>query len=101
MKWTYRECIVSITAHSVKSAFGSSASFRPIVKIDCNSRDPPIGLTTGKTFLTTELALEFGQEIAGEWIDGHFNYPKASPGYLFAGYASYFGAVSYPPSPEF
>jgi hypothetical protein len=68
VKWTYKECVVIITA----AAFGSPASFRPIVKIDCNSRDPPTGLTTGQTFLTTEQASEFGQDMAREWIDGHF-----------------------------
>ena len=68
MKWTYREFVVIITAAAVESP----ASFRPTVKIDCNSRDPSTGLTTGQTFLTTEQALEFGQDMAREWIDGHF-----------------------------
>jgi hypothetical protein len=48
------------------------ASFRPIVKIDCCSTDPPTALTTGLTFSTSDQALEFGQDMAREWIDGHF-----------------------------
>ena len=67
MKWTYRECVVTITA-----AFRSPDSFRPIVEIDSNSRDPPTALTTSHTFLTAEQALAFGQDMAREWIDGHF-----------------------------
>jgi hypothetical protein len=67
VKWTYRECVVTITA-----AFRLPGSFRPIIKIDCNFRDPPTALTTDHTFLTTEQALEFGQDMAHEWIDGHF-----------------------------
>jgi hypothetical protein len=67
VKWTYRECVVTITAAS-----GSPASFRPIVEIDSDSRDPPTAITTGLTFLTAELALAFGQDMAREWIDGHF-----------------------------
>ena len=67
VKWTYIECVVTITA-----AFRSTALFRPIVEIDSNSRDPPTALTTDHTFLTTEQALEFGQDMAHEWIDGHF-----------------------------
>ena len=74
MKWTYREYVVTITA-----AFRSPASFRPIVEIDRNSRDPPTGLTTGQTFLTTEQALAFGQNMARKWIDGHF---KGAADYL-------------------
>jgi hypothetical protein len=67
VKWTYRECAVTITA-----AFRAPASFRPIVKIDSNSRDPPTALTTGLTFLTAEQAVAFGQDMARNWIDGHF-----------------------------
>jgi hypothetical protein len=67
VKWTYRECVVTITAAS-----GSPASLRPIVEIDSDSRDPPTALTTDHTFLTTKQALEFGQDMAREWIDGHF-----------------------------
>jgi hypothetical protein len=67
VKWTYRECVVTITA-----AFRSPASFRPIVEIGSNSCDPPTALTTGLTFLTAEQALAFGQDMARNWIDGHF-----------------------------
>jgi hypothetical protein len=67
VKWIYRECVVTITA-----AFRSPASFRPIVQVDSNSRDPPTALTTGQTFLTTEQALTVGQDMARNWIDGHF-----------------------------
>jgi hypothetical protein len=67
VKWTYRECVVTITA-----AFRSPASFRPIVEIGSNSRDPPTALTTGLTFLTAEQALAFGQDMARNWIDDHF-----------------------------
>ena len=67
MKWTYRECVVTITA-----AFRSPASFRPIVEIGSNSCDPPTALTTGLTFLTAEQALAFGQDMARNWNDGHF-----------------------------
>ena len=67
MKWTYRECVVTITA-----AFRSPDSFRPIVEIDSNSRDPPTALTTGHTFLTAEQALAVGQDMARNWIDRHF-----------------------------
>ena len=66
MKWTYRECVVTITA-----AFRSTAAFRPIVEIEANSRDPPTALTTGLTFLTAEKALAFGQDMARSWIDGY------------------------------
>jgi hypothetical protein len=65
VKWTYRECIVTLTAVS-----RSPASFRPIVKIGSNSRDPPTALTTGHTFLTAEQALAVGQDMARNWIDG-------------------------------
>ena len=67
MTWTYRECVVIIAA-----AFRSPGSFRPVIKIHRNSRDPPTALTTGHTFLTAELALAIGQEMARNWIDGHF-----------------------------
>ena len=67
MKWTYKECVVTITA-----AFRSPASFRPIVEIESNSRDPPTALTTGHTFLTVEEALAAGQDMARNWIDRHF-----------------------------
>ena len=67
MKWTYKECVVTITA-----AFRSPDSFRPIVEIDSNSRDPPTALTTGHTFLTAEEALAVGQDMARNWIDRHF-----------------------------
>ena len=67
VKWTYREYAVTITA-----AFRSSASFRPVIEIGASSRDPPTALTTGQTFLTTEQALQFGQDMARKWIDGHF-----------------------------
>jgi hypothetical protein len=67
VKWTYyRECVVTITA-----AFRSSGSFRPVIKIHCNSRDPPTALTTGHTYLTADQALSFGQGMTHEWIDGH------------------------------
>ena len=83
MKWTYRECVVTITAAfgspalfrptiTITTALGPPASFRPIVEIYSRSSDPPTALTTGKTFLTSEQALEFGQDMAREWIDGHF-----------------------------
>jgi hypothetical protein len=74
VQWTYRECLVTITA-----AFRAPASFRPIIKIDCNSRDPSTALTTGHTFLTTEQALAFGQDMARKWIDGHFKRGTADP----------------------
>jgi hypothetical protein len=57
---------------TITAAVGSPGSFRPIIKIGCNSRDPPTALTTDHTFLTTEQALEFGQDMAHEWIDEHF-----------------------------
>jgi hypothetical protein len=66
VKWTYRECVVTITA-----AFRPPDLFRPIVEIDSNSRDPPTALTTGHTFLTAEQALAVGQDMARHWIDGH------------------------------
>jgi hypothetical protein len=66
VKWTYRECDVTIT-----TAFGSPGLFRPVVEIDCSSPGPPTALTTGKTFVTTEEAVEFGKEMARDWIDGH------------------------------
>jgi hypothetical protein len=48
------------------------ARLGPSLKIGSNSRDPTTALTTDHTFLTTEQALEFGQDMAHEWIDGHF-----------------------------
>jgi len=61
VKWTYKESVVTITA-----AFRSPDSFRPIVEIDSNSRDPPTALTTA------EEALAVGQDMARNWIDRHF-----------------------------
>jgi hypothetical protein len=55
---------------TITAAFRAPASFRPIIKINCNSRDPPTALTTGQTFLTTEHALAFGQDMARKWVDG-------------------------------
>ena len=66
IKWTYRNCHVEITI-----LFDSPAkvSVTPVVEIDCHAPGLQTLLTTGKSFLTTEQAEEYGQEMAREWID--------------------------------
>ena len=68
MKYTYRNCTVEITA-----LFDSPAkvTFTAVVEIDCNDPGLHTLLTTGNSFLTTEQAEEYGQEMARKWIDAY------------------------------
>jgi hypothetical protein len=62
----YRNCDVEITV-----LFDSPAkvSVTPVVEIDCRAPGLQTLLTTGKSFLTTEQAEEYGREMARQWID--------------------------------
>ena len=64
--WRYRNCDVEITV-----LFDSPAkvSVTPVVEIDCHASSLQTLLITGKSFLATEQAKEYGYEMAREWID--------------------------------
>jgi len=67
MKWTYRNCDVTITTSP-----DLYVPFRvtPIVGIDCEATTgKPMVLRTNQCFLTAEAAEEFGQEMARDWIN--------------------------------
>ena len=69
MKLSYKGCDVTITA--VWSV--PSRKLTPIVEIKCkDTEEQQIILTTSNSFVSAAMAEHWGEDMAREWIDGHF-----------------------------
>jgi hypothetical protein len=63
VKWTHRECEVTITTSK------TGARFRSVVKILRPHEQGTALLMMGDSFPTAEMAENYGRQVARDWID--------------------------------
>ena len=63
IKWTYKECIVEV------SAMPDSLAFKPVVEINSKTCGIHTIMAPRRSFPSVKLAEQRGVEIAREWIE--------------------------------
>jgi len=69
MKWNYKDCRVHVT---VIDASPPNSNLTPVVEIDCREIAGPHTLMTDRTFSRPVDAMDFGANLARDWIDKHW-----------------------------